>query len=183
MEAILSGQRPDPTHKEPRSTLSRFDAYRHEAPLQIPTILQEAFPSITEKEALGAASDHEKIQEKFPNCYGKPRVELRPGTSDDSKTDSSSLLRIGCVLSGGQAPGGHNVIAGIYDCINKLSVDSEMIGFLDGPNGIYSGRYIVIDDDRMNLYRNTGGFDMLGSGRHKIEKPEEFEASMKVYRV
>jgi diphosphate--fructose-6-phosphate 1-phosphotransferase len=87
-------------------------------------------------------------------------------------------MKIGVVLSGGQAPGGHNVIAGIYDYAKKVSANSSIIGFLDGPQGIYTGQFCVIDDAMMDNYRNTGGFDMIGSGRHKIEKPEHFAASM-----
>ena len=87
-------------------------------------------------------------------------------------------MSVGVVLSGGQAPGGHNVIAGIYDYIKKVNPQSALVGFLDGPQGIYNGQYCNVDDEMMNNYRNTGGFDMIGSGRHKIEKPAEFEAAM-----
>jgi diphosphate--fructose-6-phosphate 1-phosphotransferase len=83
------------------------------------------------------------------------------------------------VLSGGQAPGGHNVIAGVYDFIkDNVSRDSVIIGFLDGPQGIYNAKYSIITDAVMDSYRNSGGFDMIGSGRHKIEKPAEFAASL-----
>lgn len=83
------------------------------------------------------------------------------------------------VLSGGQAPGGHNVIAGVYDFIkDTVSRDSVIIGFLDGPQGIYNAKYSIITDEVMDSYRNSGGFDMIGSGRHKIEKPAEFAASL-----
>jgi diphosphate--fructose-6-phosphate 1-phosphotransferase len=97
---------------------------------------------------------------------------------DPSEQGGSGPLKIGVVLSGGQAPGGHNVIAGIYDFIKKLSKDSQLIGFLDGPQGLYNGEYCVIDDTVMNSFRNSGGFDMIGSGRHKIEKPEHFRQSL-----
>ena len=81
---------------------------------------------------------------------------------------------------GGQAPGGHNVIAGIYDFAKKVSPASRIIGFLNGPQGLYNGEYCVIDDAMMDSYRNSGGFDMIGSGRHKIEKAEHFKASMDI---
>jgi len=127
-------------------------------------------------EALGAAADHEEIQKAFPSTYGRPRVTIRSSPEGQSQPKP---IRIGVVLSGGQAPGGHNVIAGIYDFIKKVSPDSSMIGFCDGPHGVYSGRYLEITDEFIDSYRNSGGFDMIGSGRHKIEKPEEFASAMK----
>jgi len=88
-------------------------------------------------------------------------------------------LRLGCVLSGGQAAGGHNVIMGIFDMAKKLHPDSKVYGFLAGPHGIFSNKYMEITPSYMNKYRNMGGFDMIRSGRHKIESPEQFEASLK----
>ena len=89
-------------------------------------------------------------------------------------------LRVGCVLSGGQAPGGHNVIAGLYDYIKRVSPDSVLYGFLDGPRGLFTGKYVVVTDEFMNAYRNQGGFDMIGSGRDKIESPEQFAGCIAV---
>jgi diphosphate--fructose-6-phosphate 1-phosphotransferase len=83
-------------------------------------------------------------------------------------------LRVGAVLSGGQAPGGHNVLSGIYDGIKRLHPDSVFIGFLDGPRGLFEGKYVEIDEAMMQRYRNMGGFDAIGSGRDKIETPEQF---------
>ena len=88
-------------------------------------------------------------------------------------------MKVGVVLSGGQAPGGHNVIAGLYDYVKKISPQSTMIGFCDGPHGVMNGRYVEMDDAFVDSYRNSGGFDMIGSGRHKIEKPDQFAAAMK----
>lgn len=88
-------------------------------------------------------------------------------------------LRVGCVLSGGQAPGGHNVIVGIYDYIKRRHPNSQLFGFLNGPHGIYSGKYIEITDSHVSYFKNRGGFDMICSGRHKIETPEQFEKSLK----
>lgn len=119
-----------------------------------------------------AASDLE-VQSKFPCTYGGKRVTLHP-----TDTPLGKPLKIGLVLSGGQAPGGHNVIAGVYDYIKKVSPASVLVGFTDGPHGIYSNKYFIVDDAKMDTYRNCGGFDMLGSGRHKIEKPEEFASAM-----
>jgi diphosphate-dependent phosphofructokinase len=125
-------------------------------------------------EALGAVADHDDIRNAFPKTYGRARISLRPSET----VGVFSPIKVGVVLSGGQAPGGHHVIAGIYDYIKKSSPLSGMVGFLDGPQGIYNGEYCVVDDAMMNNYRNTGGFDMICSGRHKIEKPEQFAASM-----
>jgi len=81
-------------------------------------------------------------------------------------------VNFGCVLSGGQAAGGHNVIMGLYDMCKKIHPDSKLYGFLAGPHGVFSGNYLEINEDYMNLYRNMGGFDMIRSGRHKIQTPE-----------
>ena len=90
---------------------------------------------------------------------------------------SSRALKVGVLLSGGQAPGGHNVITGLFDRIKRLSPDGVLIGFLDGPHGLFTGTYKEIDTDAIDSYRQQGGFDMIGSGRHKIETPEQFAAS------
>ena len=115
----------------------------------------------------------EDVRAKFPCTFGSGRVSMKTSSSAVGKP-----LRIGLVLSGGQAPGGHNVIAGVYDYIKRVSPESVMVGFTDGPQGIYNGLYFIVDDAKMDSYRNFGGFDMLGSGRHKIEKPEEFASAM-----
>lgn len=117
--------------------------------------------------------EDEEVRSKFPCTYGGKRITIIP-----SEVKRTEPLRIGLVLSGGQAPGGHNVIAGVYDYIKRVSKDSVLIGFTDGPQGIYNNKFFIVDDTKMNAYRNFGGFDMLGSGRHKIEKPEEFAAAM-----
>ncbi|CAM9861598.1 unnamed protein product [Discosporangium mesarthrocarpum] len=119
----------------------------------------------------------DRIKALFPSTYGRPRVELVPGGVADKVSRS---LNIGVVLSGGQAPGGHNVIAGVYDFAKKCSPDSRVVGFLNGPGGVMKGVYADIDDEMMDRYRNTGGFDMLGSGRDKIETKEQMAASKKV---
>jgi 6-phosphofructokinase 1 len=112
--------------------------------------------------------------EAFPATCNTPAVELQPGQP------SREPINIGVVLSGGQAPGGHNVIAGLFDYIKAVSPDSKLIGFRDGPHGIFSNIWDEVDASEIQSFRNTGGFDMLGSGRHKIESEEHFQASMKV---
>lgn len=163
------------TKMEPRSTFSPLQLIGKTRDILLPSVLKTTHVVLEDKEALGAVDDHAEIEKQFPKTYGRPRVALK----ESSSAASPGAMKIGVVLSGGQAPGGHNVIAGIYDYIKKISPDSQMIGFLDGPQGIYNGKYCVVDDAFMDAYRNSGGFDMIGSGRHKIEKKEQFEASMK----
>jgi len=160
---------------------SPFDARRNKEKPVVPSLFdaQQDGWSVQRHEALGAAGDKDEIQKLFPECYGKPRITFHPQQEKNVSSSSSTPLRVGCVLSGGQAPGGHNVIAGLFDFIKKHHVESKLFGFLDGPHGIFTGRYIEIDADRMDVYRNTGGFDLLSSGRHKIETPEQFENSLK----
>ena len=159
----------------PRSTFSPLQEIERRKEIALPKILQTVNLELDNKEALGAVDDHEDIQKLFPNTYGMSRVVLKESSSGPA---SSKPLKIAVCLSGGQASGGHNVIAGIYDFIKRISPESELIGFMDGPQGIYTGKYCKINDHFMNMYRNSGGFDMIGSGRHKIESAAHFQASM-----
>lgn len=128
---------------------------------------------------LGAPSHPETHQEEikglFPNTYGQPTVTLGEGESNLS----TASLTVGVVLSGGQAPGGHNVIAGLFDALKAANKDSKLIGFLKGPGGVIKGKCMELTADIIDRYRNTGGFDMIMSGRDKIEKPEHLEACQK----
>ena len=167
------------TVMEGRTTFSPLQELMKRTTMPLPRILQGSI-TFEVKEALGAASDHVDIERLFPTTYGRPRIAFKEEADPaQSGAHSERVLRVGVVLSGGQAPGGHNVIAGIFDYIKKSSKDSVLVGFLDGPQGIYNGQYCIIDDKLMDGYRNSGGFDMIGSGRHKIEKPEHFAAAMK----
>jgi len=168
------------THKDRRVACSPFDARRNKEKPVVPALFETPCWSVQQHEALGAAGDKEEIQKLFPECYGKPRVTFLPSEESAGKTTNAPPLRVGCVLSGGQAPGGHNVIAGLFDFVKRQNADSKLFGFLDGPHGIFTGRCIEIDGDRMDVYRNTGGFDLLCSGRHKIETAEQFENSLAV---
>lgn len=160
---------------------SPFDARRNKEVPVTPALFDAAEWELRQHEALGAAGNKEEIQQLFPNCYGKPRVTFQPAAASASASNKANQpLRVGCVLSGGQAPGGHNVIAGLFDYVKKRNPESELIGFLDGPHGIFTGNYIKIDSARIDVYRNTGGFDLLSSGRHKIETTEQFEQSLAV---
>jgi len=120
--------------------------------------------------AMGNESD---IQELFPQLYGQPIIEFVVG----GVAPPIRPLKIGAVLSGGQAAGGHNVIAGLFDYMQTMHAESILYGFLDGPHGVFSNRYLQLDKDLINQYRNQGGFDIIGSGRHKIETPDQFAAS------
>ena len=117
-----------------------------------------------------------EIKDLFKNTYGKPTVTF--SSSDEIK--SYTQKNVGVILSGGQAPGGHNVIAGLYDAIKQANPDNKLYGFLGGPSGIIDGKYIEFIDDFMNQYRNTGGFDIIGSGRTKLETEEQFKKSLDV---
>ncbi|MDR1760064.1 MAG: diphosphate--fructose-6-phosphate 1-phosphotransferase [Fibrobacter sp.] len=124
--------------------------------------------------------DQEKIKSLFPNTYGAPVVSFEKCCCSGSEEKTAAPVRVGVVLSGGQAPGGHNVIAGIFDGIKSISKDSVLIGFLGGPSGLENGKYIQIDAELMNKYRNTGGFDIIQSGRTKLETTEQFDRCIKV---
>ncbi len=120
--------------------------------------------------------DAEQIKELFANTYGKPLVTFK----SHANTGISVKRNIGVILSGGQAPGGHNVIAGLYDALKQANLENKLYGFLGGPSGIIEGQYIEFTDEKINAYRNTGGFDIIGSGRTKLETEEQFQKSLKV---
>ena len=124
-----------------------------------------------EGEKLQAFADAEKIAALFPSTSNMPVLSFEKA---DSKGDSKPI-HVGVILSGGQAPGGHNVIAGLYDGIKSLNAESRLYGFKGGPGGLVDNNYVEITDDFMNAYRNTGGFDMIGSGRTKLEQEEQFD--------
>jgi|YNPNPStandDraft_1061719.scaffolds.fasta_scaffold00001_92 pyrophosphate--fructose-6-phosphate 1-phosphotransferase len=115
------------------------------------------------------ATDKDAIRALFPNTYGQPEAKLVEGETNLE----TAPLKVGVVLSGGQAPGGHNVIAGLFDALKAANADSKLYGFLKGPGGVIKGNYTELTAELVDAYRNTGGFDMIMSGRDKIEKPED----------
>lgn len=123
-----------------------------------------------------AAADAEQIEQLFKNTYGKSIVTFK---STDKENDSETK-NVGVILSGGQAPGGHNVIAGLYDALKQANPKNKLFGFLGGPAGIIDGKYIEFTDSFMDEYRNTGGFDIIGSGRTKLETEEQFQKSLAI---
>ena len=143
---------------------------------KLPVALQGAV-KIKEGEPTRSVDNQEKIKKLFPNTYGMPLVEFVPGTEKNT-----TRMNVGVILSGGQAPGGHNVISGLFDGIKKLNPENKLYGFLMGPGGLVDHNYIEITADFLEDYRNTGGFDMIGSGRTKLEKEDQFEKGLEVIR-
>lgn len=143
---------------------------------KLPKALKGAV-KIKEGEPTQSVDNHEEIKKLFPNTYGMPLVEFVPAEKQES-----FRINVGVILSGGQAPGGHNVISGLYDELKKLNPENCLFGFLMGPGGLVDHNYIEITDVLMNKYRNTGGFDLIGSGRTKLEKEEQFEKGLEIIR-
>lgn len=145
---------------------------------KLPSSLQNGVNSLemVEGSATEAVRDREQIKNLFANTYGKPTVTFKKS----STVSSSEVRNVGVILSGGQAPGGHNVIAGLYDALKSANPANKLYGFLGGPSGIIDGKYVEFDDEFIDAYRNTGGFDIIGSGRTKLETEEQFEKSLAV---
>ena len=152
--------------------VSALQKARYSYQPKLPAALKAgAIVKCTEGEKLAAFADKEKIEALFPSTSNMPVLTF-------AKADSAAqgkAVNVGVILSGGQAPGGHNVIAGIYDGIKSLNKDSKLFGFKGGPGGLVDNKYVEITDDFMDAYRNTGGFDMIGSGRTKLELEEQFD--------
>ena len=143
---------------------------------KLPKALQGAV-KIKEGEPTKSVDNQDDIKKLFPNTYGMPLVEFVPTNKTESKA-----VNVGVILSGGQAPGGHNVISGLFDELKKLNPNNRLYGFLMGPGGLVDHNYIEITPDFVQQYRNTGGFDMIGSGRTKLEQVEQFEKGLEIIR-
>jgi len=143
---------------------------------KLPKGLQGAV-CVKEGEPTQSVGDQEEIKKLFPNTYGMPLVEFVPG-----ETANNKKMNVGVILSGGQAPGGHNVITGLFDAIKKLNPENRLFGFILGPGGLVDHNYMEITKEIADEYRNTGGFDMIGSGRTKLEKVEQFEKGLEIIR-
>ncbi len=124
-----------------------------------------------------SVGDQNEIKALFPNTYGMPIIEFMAG---EQKTVEP--FNVGIILSGGQAPGGHNVISGLFDGVKSLNSDNKLYGFILGPGGLVDHEYMEITAELMNEYRNTGGFDIIGSGRTKLEEVEQFEKGLQILR-
>lgn len=145
---------------------------------KLPSSLQSGVNSLEliEGSATQSVRDQEQIKALFANTYAKPTVTFKSA----STSSTSQVRNVGVILSGGQAPGGHNVIAGLYDALKSANPNNKLYGFLGGPSGIIDGKYIEFTDEFINEYRNTGGFDIIGSGRTKLETEDQFQESLKV---
>ncbi len=145
---------------------------------KLPSSLQSGVNSLelVEGSATQSVRDQEQIKALFANTYGKPTVTFK----STSTSGSSEIKNVGVILSGGQAPGGHNVIAGLYDALKNANPSNKLYGFLGGPSGIIDGKYVEFTDSFIDDYRNTGGFDIIGSGRTKLETEEQFQKSLGV---
>ena len=143
---------------------------------KLPKALQGAV-KVKEGAPTQSVDNQEDIKKLFPNTYGMPLVEFEPADSANN-----AKMNVGVILSGGQAPGGHNVISGLFDEVKKLNPDNRLYGFLMGPGGLVDHQYVEITAEFVDEYRNTGGFDMIGSGRTKLETNEQFEKGLEIIR-
>jgi pyrophosphate--fructose-6-phosphate 1-phosphotransferase len=130
-------------------------------------------------EATESVANQKEIKELFPHTYGMPVVEF---VSDENPVRVEEPFNVGIILSGGQAPGGHNVVSGIFDGLKSLNKENRLYGFLMGPAGFINHQYMELTAGIIKEYRNTGGFDIIGSGRTKLEKPEQFDEGLKILK-
>jgi len=137
------------------------------------------FVKMKEGEKTQSVADQEAIKKLFPNTYGMPLVTFE---ASNEQVDYAPM-NVGVILSGGQAPGGHNVIAGIFDGIKHLNKDSKLFGFILGPAGLIEHNYMELTSDIIDEYRNTGGFDIIGSGRTKLETQEQFDKGLVILKA
>ena len=152
--------------------LSPLQKARYEYSPKLPGMLRNGIADICVNEGAETQSvaDQEKIAALFPNTYGKKEITFAKGQN----TSAPKKHTVGVILSGGQAPGGHNVVCGLYDAIKATNPENELYGFKGGPSGLIEDDYIVMTDEYIDQYRNTGGFDIIGSGRTKLETNEQF---------
>lgn len=146
---------------------------------KLPAALQGPV-EVREGAATQSVDNQEEIRALFPNTYGMPVVEFVPATC--CCCGGAEPINVGVILSGGQAPGGHNVITGIFDALKKRNADSKLYGFILGPGGLVDHNYIELTAEIIDEYRNTGGFDIIGSGRTKLEREEQFEKGLEIIR-
>ena len=158
--------------------LSPLQKARYEYVPKLPGMLRNGIAEIAVKEGTATTSvaDQEKIKELFPNTYGEPEITFVKGEN----TSEAKKQVVGVILSGGQAPGGHNVVCGLYDALKATNKENVLIGFKGGPSGLIEDKFIVFDDEYIDQYRNTGGFDIIGSGRTKLETEEQFAIATEV---
>ena len=158
-------------------TVSALQTARYAYKPKLPSVLGGKVENLTLSfgKKTQAVSDTEELKKLFENTYGKPLAQVQKGKN----ANALKKIKAGVILSGGQAPGGHNVICGLYDAIKKGNADSVLLGFLGGPSGLLENKFIKFTDKIIDEYRNTGGFDIIGSGRTKIETDEQYAAAAK----
>ncbi|MBR3186839.1 MAG: diphosphate--fructose-6-phosphate 1-phosphotransferase [Lachnospiraceae bacterium] len=159
-------------------TISTLQKARYSYNPKLPGMLRNGIAEICVKDGAPTESvaDQEKIKALFPNTYGKNEITFQKGAN----TSTPKKQVVGVILSGGQAPGGHNVICGLYDALKATDKDNVLLGFKGGPSGLIEDDYIEMTDDFIDQYRNTGGFDIIGSGRTKLETTAQFEVVVEV---
>ncbi len=157
---------------------SPLQRVRAEYQPKLPKALQGAV-RLEVGEPTQSVADQEEIKKLFPNTYGLPIVEFKQNENPERVEEP---FNVGIILSGGQAPGGHNVVSGIFDALKKLNKECRLYGFLMGPSGFVDHQYMEITEGFLKDYRNTGGFDIIGSGRTKLESPEQFDAGLKILK-
>lgn len=152
--------------------ISPLQKARYEYQPKLPGMLRNGVSEICVKEGAETSSvaDQDKIKALFPNTYGKKEITFEKGTN----TSVAKKQVVGVILSGGQAPGGHNVITGLYDALKAADKSNVLLGFKGGPDGLLKNDFVEFDDKFIDSYRNTGGFDIIGSGRTKLETEEQF---------
>ena len=158
--------------------LSPLQKARYQYVPKLPGMLRNGIAEICVKEgeATTSVADQEKIAALFPNTYGKKEITFQKGQN----TSAAKKQVVGVILSGGQAPGGHNVVCGLYDALKATNKDNVLLGFLNGPAGLIEDKFIEMTDEYIDQYRNTGGFDIIGSGRTKLETQEQFAVAAEV---
>ena len=158
--------------------ISPLQKARYEYSPKLPGMLRNGIADICVKEGAETQSvaDQEKIKALFPNTYGKKEITFQKGAN----TSEAKKQIVGVILSGGQAPGGHNVVCGLYDALKATNKENELYGFKGGPSGLIEDNYIVMTDEYVDQFRNTGGFDIIGSGRTKLETNEQFAIAAEV---
>ena len=158
--------------------ISPLQKARYEYSPKLPGMLRNGIADICVKEGAETQSvaDQEKIKALFPNTYGKKEITFQKGQN----TSEAKKQVVGVILSGGQAPGGHNVVCGLYDALKATNPENELYGFKGGPSGLLEDDYLIFDDEYINKFRNTGGFDIIGSGRTKLETNEQFAIAAEV---
>ncbi len=158
--------------------LSPLQMSRYQYNPKLPGMLRNGIAEISVKNggATESVADQEKIKALFPNTYGKNEITFCKGQN----TSEAKKQVVGVILSGGQAPGGHNVICGLYDALKATNAENVLYGFKGGPSGLLEDDYLIFDDEYINKFRNTGGFDIIGSGRTKLESEEQFAVAAEV---